>query len=59
MTPRQREVAQLVARGYSNAEIALALTVSPNTVKKHLKDLYAALGLANRTELAVLITRVP
>jgi DNA-binding NarL/FixJ family response regulator len=57
MTPRQREIAALVACGYTNAEIALALAISPNTIKKHLKDLFLALGLANRTELAVLVAR--
>ena len=55
MTPRQKEIAELVARGLTNSEIATALAVSPNTVKKHLKHLFALLDLSNRTELAVLV----
>jgi DNA-binding NarL/FixJ family response regulator len=56
MTTRQRQIAELVTCGYTNAEIALALAVSPNTVKKHLKRLFATLEVANRTELAVRMT---
>jgi DNA-binding NarL/FixJ family response regulator len=57
MTTRQKQIAELVTCGYTNAEIALALAVSPNTVKKHLKRLFATLEIANRTELAVHMTR--
>ena len=57
MTTRQRQIAELVTCGYTNAEIAVALTISPNTVKKHLKRLFAALDLANRTELAARMAR--
>jgi DNA-binding CsgD family transcriptional regulator len=55
LTPRQRAVALLVARGRTNGDIAAALGVSENTVKKHLKDIYARLELDNRTELAAAI----
>ena len=52
LTAQQREVARLAARGQTNAEIASLLNVSPNTVKKHLKDVFVRLDITNRTELA-------
>lgn len=52
LTPRQRDVAQLAARGQTNAEIGEALQLSENTVKKHLKDIFDLLEIGNRTELA-------
>jgi DNA-binding CsgD family transcriptional regulator len=52
LTPRQQEVAQLVARGCTNADIGATLEMSENTVKKHLKDIFDLLEVANRTELA-------
>jgi len=52
LTPRQRDVATLAARGHTNAEIGLMLALSENTIKKHLKDIFDTLELANRTELA-------
>ncbi|HEX4034071.1 MAG TPA: helix-turn-helix transcriptional regulator [Solirubrobacteraceae bacterium] len=50
-TPREREVATLLARGLSRAEIAETLVVSPHTVEDHVKNLYAKLGVASRQEL--------
>jgi DNA-binding CsgD family transcriptional regulator len=55
LTVREAEVAQLVAGGASNADIAAALTVSEATVKAHLTRVYAKLGVRSRTQLAVLI----
>ncbi|MCB9561006.1 MAG: hypothetical protein H6709_20745 [Kofleriaceae bacterium] len=57
LTPRQRDVARLVARGYTNAEIAQALRVTENAVKKHLKLILATLDLCNRAELAAVTSR--
>ena len=57
LSDRQLEVARLVARGYTNAEVAIALAISPDAVKKHLKLILAAVDVANRTELAALVTR--
>jgi DNA-binding CsgD family transcriptional regulator len=59
LTPRQRDVAQLAARGYTNADIGGALTLSENTVKKHLKDIFDLLEVANRTELAARLPTGP
>jgi DNA-binding CsgD family transcriptional regulator len=50
-TPREREVATLLARGLSRAEMAETLVVSPHTVEDHVKNLYEKLGVASRQEL--------
>ena len=50
-TAREREVATLLARGLSRAEIAEALVLSPHTVEDHVKSLYDKVGVASRQEL--------
>ncbi len=50
LTPREREILALVAGGISNKGIARALTLSPHTVKFHVKALFAKLGAATRAE---------
>jgi len=52
LTPKEREVLGLVARGLSNAEIARELWLSQQTIKFHLTNVYRKLGVANRTEAA-------
>jgi non-specific serine/threonine protein kinase len=52
LTPREREVAELVADGLSNAAIAERLVVSVRTVTSHLDHAYTKLGIRSRTELA-------
>lgn len=59
LSPRQREVARLVSYGRTNAEVGMLLAMSENTVKKHLKDVFAVLGTGNRTELAALLKDLP
>ncbi|MEU6712286.1 response regulator transcription factor [Nonomuraea sp. NPDC046802] len=54
LTEREREVALAVADGAANAEIAAALHLSVGAVKAHISSALAKLGLANRTQLAVL-----
>ncbi len=51
VTSREREVATLLARGLSNAEIAETLVLSPHTVQDHIKSLYEKLGVGSRQEL--------
>jgi DNA-binding CsgD family transcriptional regulator len=55
MTPKQTRMAQLVALGLTNRQIAERLGCSPRTVGNTLSTLYASLGISRRTELAVLI----
>ncbi len=52
LSEREQEVLALVAEGKSNAQIAAALNLSENTIKFHLRSLYAKLGVTNRTEAA-------
>jgi DNA-binding NarL/FixJ family response regulator len=55
-TARETEVLQLLAQGYSNAQIAERLRISERTVKFHITSLFARLGAKRRTE-AVAIAR--
>jgi two-component system OmpR family sensor kinase len=53
LTPRQREIAALVAEGLSNEEIAQRLVVTPGTMGNHMEQILRRLGRNNRTQLAV------
>ncbi|MDH6127474.1 response regulator transcription factor [Kitasatospora sp. GP82] len=52
LTPREAEIARLVARGDTNSEIAEALFISPGTVKNHLAAIQRRLGARNRVGIA-------
>jgi DNA-binding NarL/FixJ family response regulator len=52
LTSREREILRLVREGKTNTEIAGELWVSPGTVKKHLENVYAKLGVASRAAAA-------
>jgi DNA-binding CsgD family transcriptional regulator len=52
LSPRELEVAQLVADGLANTEIAQRLFISPRTVTTHLQHVYERLGISSRTALA-------
>jgi DNA-binding NarL/FixJ family response regulator len=57
LTGREREVLALLAEGRSNREIARSLRVSEKTVKTHVSSVLAKLGVADRTQAALLAVR--
>jgi PAS domain S-box-containing protein len=50
LTPRQREILHLIASGMSTAEVASELTLSPETVRNHLRNAFRELGAHTRIE---------
>ena len=52
LTPAEQRVAELVAEGRTNREVAAALVLGERTVETHLTHIYAKLGIRSRTELA-------
>lgn len=57
LTPREFEIAHLVARGKTNRAIASVLCVSTRTIENHLYSIYSKLDVSSRTELAFLMYR--
>jgi len=57
LTPRERDVLELIGRGLSNKRIALELGVSEKTVKTHVGHLLAKLGVTDRTQAALQAVR--
>jgi DNA-binding NarL/FixJ family response regulator len=58
LTERETEVLRLLARGASNKEIALALTIGEKTVKTHVSNILAKLGVPSRTQAALYAVRI-
>lgn len=54
LTPREREVLELLAQGYTNVEIAKKLHISKHTVKNHVSNIYQKLQVYDRTQMALL-----
>lgn len=54
LTPREREVTELLARGLPNAAIAERLALAPKTVGNHISAIFLKLGVATRSEAIVL-----
>jgi DNA-binding CsgD family transcriptional regulator len=57
LSEREREILVLVATGLSNKEIAQRLVISPNTVKVHLRNIFAKIDVSSRTEAALFAIR--
>jgi DNA-binding CsgD family transcriptional regulator len=55
ITTRQRQLLALVADGYSNVQVARTLGISGHTVRTHLQQIYARLGVTSRSEATALI----
>lgn len=53
LSPREREILGLIAKGLSNADVATALGLSRATVRTHLEHIYQKLDVSNRTEAVV------
>jgi NarL family two-component system response regulator LiaR len=57
LTKREQAVLALMVAGLSNTEIAVALGVSPSTIKSHVSSILAKFNVANRTEAVALAVR--
>jgi DNA-binding NarL/FixJ family response regulator len=57
LTHRERQMAQAVARGLRNRQIAVEFSISEETVKKHLATIYGKLAINGRVALAVYVMR--
>ncbi|MEU5870401.1 helix-turn-helix transcriptional regulator [Glycomyces sp. NPDC047369] len=56
LTPHQLRIAGLVANGATNREVAQSLSLSVRTVDHHLRNIFAALGVRSRVELARIVS---
>ncbi|MDH5616575.1 MAG: helix-turn-helix transcriptional regulator, partial [Acidimicrobiia bacterium] len=59
LSPREVEIARLVASGASNREVAQSFFISLRTVERHMTNVLTKLGLRNRTELAAFMHSAP
>jgi non-specific serine/threonine protein kinase len=57
LTPREHEVAGLVAEGLSNARIAERLEIAPGTARIHVERILGKLGFTSRVQIAGLVLR--
>jgi len=57
LTPREREVAALLAEGLTNGELATRLFISPKTASVHVSNILAKLSMTSRAEIAVYAVR--
>ncbi|MGH3301690.1 MAG: response regulator transcription factor [Streptosporangiaceae bacterium] len=57
LSPREREVLQLIARGHSNRQISRDLEIGEQTVKTHTRSIRTKLSLQDRVQVAILARR--
>jgi len=57
LTPRERQVAQLIADGLSNKQIAVRLVIAQRTAESHVENILAKLGFTSRTQIAAWVAR--
>ena len=57
LSPREREVLELIARGHSNRQIARDLAIGEQTVKTHVRSILTKLGLQDRVQAAIFALR--
>lgn len=57
LSMREKDVLQLIAKGYTNHEIAQRLFISPHTVKNHVSRIYQKIGIDDRTKVALWAVR--
>lgn len=57
LSPREREVATLIARGLSNRDVAHSLLLSERTVKNHVSNIFSKLNIAGRTQIVIYALR--
>ena len=53
LSDREREVCDLVSRGYTNEKISESLDISETTVKTHLRNIYSKTNIHDRANLAI------
>jgi DNA-binding NarL/FixJ family response regulator len=58
LSPRKKEIIELVCQGMSNREIADKLCIAEKTVKFHMTHIFLVMGVRNRTSLAVSVRGV-
>ncbi len=57
LTPSERKILQMIVGGKSNKQIAFDSSISENTVKTHIKNIFDKLGVSDRTSAATLAIR--
>jgi DNA-binding NarL/FixJ family response regulator len=53
LTPQEVRILQLITEGLDNGTIAEILSVSPNTIKSHIRNIFSKLGVSDRTQAAI------
>ena len=57
LTPRQAEIARLIAAGYDQNRVAEKLDISPATMRTHLRNIYGLVGATSRSDLIARVLR--